>query len=592
MQYVIGEEIRDFRYQSKFVSLVPQTKLGEPLEPGRRLHEHLWRGRTILRKRLYFGKRPEERGLRWYDYAIYFAERSAAPIKIAYANISTHNHFVIDRGRVVFNAHGHVLVAGSPDATLEIAGILNSSVACFWLKQVSHNKGGPGGGSSKDEKWRDFYEFTGTKLQEYPLPSSFPRERARLLDSLAQELSGAAPAASLAALLTGSDGELLQAVDAAQERWERLRCRMVFEQEELDWEVYRLYGVVEDDLTYHGGDIDELLVGERAFEIALARGVAKGTVKTRWFSDFCQAQTEVLPKRWPSGYARLVDGRLSLIAARPDIGLLETPDFKRTWSTTPWDAQLREALEAFILDRLEDPGWWRDAHDVSVRSVAQLADLVRHDEPAMRAITLLTGTRDADVPAVISKLMTGEAVPFLAAHRYSPSGLEKHAEWEKVWDLQRREDAGEKVQAPVPPKYNIKDFRSTAIWQARGKLDVPKERFISYPDVHLENDPTVVFGWAGWDHRDQAIALARLVQTASDEVRVALLAGLVELEPWLHQWHAEPDARTGASPAETITAMLDGEAYELGMTRADLRAWRPPAPPGDAVGRVETKKGV
>jgi len=96
--------------------------------------------------------------------------------------------------------------------------------------------------------------------------------------------------------------------------------------------------------------------------------------------------------------------------------------------------------------------------------------------------------------------------------------------------------------------------------------------------VHHENDPTAVFGWAGWDHRDQAIALARLVQTASDEVRVPLLAGLVELEPWLNQWHAEPDSRTGASPAETITAMLDGQAYELGMTRADLRAWRPPAP--------------
>ena len=52
---------------------------------------------------------------------------------------------------------------------------------------------------------------------------------------------------------------------------------MIAIQEELDWEVYRLYGLIdEDDLTYVTDDLPGLALGERAFEIALARAVAGG----------------------------------------------------------------------------------------------------------------------------------------------------------------------------------------------------------------------------------------------------------------------------------------------------------------------------
>jgi len=577
-RFVEGEQVRDFAFSSDVIAIFPY-----PVDAAMEAQTVFWPYRTNLRNGLAFGQTREDRGVWWGEYILPNHPRLSASRLIAFAFVATHNHFVLDRGGKVFKQSAPVIKlpeGATEDDHLDLLGVLNSSTACFWLKQVSHNKGSTvdtRGARQTLAPWEDFYEFTGTKLQEYPLPTPLPRERARLLDSLAQELSAAAPAARLATILTDGDIDLISAVEETHGRWEQLRRQMIFEQEELDWDVYRLYGLVEEDLTFHG-DLTELELGHRAFEIALARAVAAGTAETAWFERHGSTPIIEIPGSWPADYRALVERRLELISSDPFINLLERPEYKRRWATDGWDAQLREALEAFILDRLEDPGRWRDAHDVVVRSIAQLADLVRHDEPAMRAITLLTGTRDADVPAVISKLMTGEAVPFLAAHRYSPSGLEKRAEWEKVWDLQRREDAGEKVQVPVPPKYGPKDFRSTAIWQARGKLDVPKERFISYPEVHHENDPTAVFGWAGWDHRDQAIALARLVQTASDEVRVPLLAGLVELEPWLNQWHAEPDSRTGASPAETITAMLDGQAYELGMTRADLRAWRPPAP--------------
>ena len=74
---------------------------------------------------------------------------------------------------------------------------------------------------------------------------------------------------------------------------------------------------------------------------------------------------------------------------------------------------------------------------------------------------------------------------------------------------QRREDAGEAVgPIPVPPKYAAADFKSTDIWRLRGKLDVPKERFISYPSAERDSDRSLVVGWAGWNHLQQAMALA------------------------------------------------------------------------------------
>jgi hypothetical protein len=83
-------------------------------------------------------------------------------------------------------------------------------------------------------------------------------------------------------------------------------------------------------------------------------------------------------------------------------------------------------------------------------------------------------------------------------------------------------------------------------WRNRGKLDVPKERFISYPGLGRDGDPTELLGWAGWDHLAQARALAAVYLDRRQQAGwpaerlLPLLAGLLELEPWLQQWHGEP----------------------------------------------------
>jgi hypothetical protein len=156
--------------------------------------------------------------------------------------------------------------------------------------------------------------------------------------------------------------------------------------------------------------------------------------------------------------------------------------------------------------------------------------------------------------------------------------------WEQVWDAQLSEDRGKDVGAiPVPPKYAQVDFRSAIYWRHRGKLDVPKERFVLVPNAERGADPSPVVGWAGWDERDLARAIAgRLMELREHEAAgvervTSLLAGVLELLPPMHRRHPESDPLYGGPPGQYFEGWLDGQLAELALTRDNLRAWRPPA---------------
>ncbi|MGC1721896.1 MAG: BREX-2 system adenine-specific DNA-methyltransferase PglX [Isosphaeraceae bacterium] len=500
---------------------------------------------------------------------------------INFANVATHNHFALTRGGMVFNAHAPVIKLpgeASLDSHLEILGVLNSSVACFWLKLNSQGKAGSGiGRGIQPEDWMERYEFTGTTLQDFPLSAVMPVERGRGLDKLGREAEEHDPVTLFSSRAPTADG-----LDSTQAVNEKLRAQMISAQEELDWECYQLYGLVEENLTYGGDDLPGLALGERAFEIVLARAVEAGEGETAWFARHGSTPIAEIPGHWPTAYRGLVQRRIELIASNPSIRLLERPEYKRRWSQEPWEKRQERALRGWLLDQLEQRRFWFDAQGRPLpRSVGQLADEVARDADLLSVLGLWEGRPDVPVTQSLVRLLADEAVPFLAAYRYKDSGLRKREAWEETWRLQRLEDAGEKVgMIAVPPKYTSADFRRNSYWQARGKLDMPKERFVLYPDAGRETDPTPLLGWAGWNHAQQALALAMIIGDRekdgwADERLVPLVAGLAELQPWVEQWHGEVDADYGVSLAAFCREQLTARAAQVGRTLEELAGWRP-----------------
>src|SRR5262249_1903470 len=117
----------------------------------------------------------------------------------------------------------------------------------------------------------------------------------------------------------------------------------------------------------------------------------------------------------------------------------------------------------------------------------------------------------------------------------------------------------------------------------RGSLSVPLERLISYLGCESDEDNEPIFGWAGWDHLQRAQALAALYIKRRDgegwqkDRLTPMLAGLLELLPWIKQWRNEPsDEYGGLRMGDYFQQFLDAGCRHLGLTHDELRAWRPP----------------
>ncbi|MET7749028.1 BREX-2 system adenine-specific DNA-methyltransferase PglX [Micromonospora sp. NPDC005367] len=591
---VIGEVVRDWESVAEDHALVPYKADLKPMPFDVRATwgRHLWSLRRILGSTTGFGGQTRgESDDPWWTWYRWVPERYRTPLSIAFAFVATHNHLVLDRGGKVFKQSAPVIKlpkGASEDDHLRLLGVLNSSTACFWLKQVSQSKGNGGiGGGISDELWEHRYEFTGTKLQEFPLPSAYPLELSREIDGLAQRLATVTPAAVAAAGVPTRER-----LYAAEREWHSVRARMIALQEELDWQVYSLYGLLDEELVAPAGSVPELKLGERAFEIVLARKMRDEGVETQWFARHGSMTITELPAHWSDEYRAVVERRIAVIEGNRNIGLIERPECKRRWATDGWDAMQAKALRDWLLDRCEARELWYHHVDGLEQprplTTAQLADELRRDADVLTVAGIYAPGQD--LGRVIADLVADEHVPHLAALRYKDSGLAKRADWEQVWDLQRQEDALPDEAAkrefrkgiPVPPKYTSADFLKTSYWKHRGKLDVPKERFVSYPGASRDGDPSLLVGWAGWDHREQAQALATLIVAREQEDGWAadrllpLVAGLREILPWVRQWHGEFDPEWGASPADIYAGFLAETTNRLHLTDEALTSWRPP----------------
>ncbi len=583
--FVIGESVKDWALSDIPLAIYPYDSIGgEPVVPDTCLARHFWTYMTTLKGRSVFGKSVTERNEPWYVHLEHYRSKLKTPLSISFAEVSTHNHFVLDRGGKVFKQTAPVIklpTEATEDEHLGLLGLLNSSVGCFWLKQVCHNKGGGGiNEGHRGDKWEFFFAFNSTKVAEFPLIDPRPLDLARRLDTLSSERVATLPDALLR---EGQPLPTRATLDAARNQAESLRSRMIALQEELDWRCYRLYGLLPEG----AGELEhpnppEVRLGERAFEIVLARRIAAGKEETTWFERHGSTPITDLPAHWPADYCAVVERRIALIGAERNIGLIERPEYKRRWNTPAWAEQEQAALRDWLLARLESPRYWPRDEAAQLSSLHRLADAARLDPDFMQIAELYAGRADFDVTRLVSELVSAESVPFLPVLRYTETGLRKRAQWEDCWALQRREDGGEDVgKIPVPPKYQSKDFQKADFWRLRGGLDVPKERWVSYPGCERGADGSLPVAWAGWDHLQHATALAAYYLDMKDsegwptERLLPLLAGLLELLPWLKQWHNALDPHFGERMGDYYDGFVRDEARALGVTLEQLRDWKP-----------------
>jgi hypothetical protein len=648
MTNVEGDKVRDWIISDANATLFPYEPDLTPIEESltHPVIQFLWPHRNHLWLRREPNGNHREIGLPWYVWSRFQRERFRQPLAVPFAFVATHNHFVLDRGGRVFKQSAPVIklpAEANEDDHLALLGILNTSTACFWMKQVFQPKGGAGiGRGIHDEKWEERLEFTGTGLESFPLPASRPLDLARALQAASERESENAPAAVMARWAADTAAEpassaraSLATALAAAAAAQAIRRERISLQEELDWQSYSLYGLVDSPLTYPAlKALPPIDLGERAFEIALARRVAAGKASTTWFARHGSTPVTEIPAGWPADYRALVQKRLETIENIQNVRLIEQPEYKRRWSQEPWAKRQGEVLREFLLSRLERlfdfDGRMNESAEptatlpMGLVSLGEIATAAGRDPLFVEAAEVFTGDVGFDRLSLVRALVEPEQVPLLSALRYKPTGLRKHAEWQAVWELQRREDAIDartalppgdpkrltKLEADVekartvgdiavPPKYTSADFAKPSYWSLRGRLDVPKERFVSFPGV-TGPDGTPLVAWAGLDHLELAKAIGDfygLVQTeygGSDDARlVPLLANLAELLPWVRQWHAAPLGHYGGPPADFFEPFVKAEAESRGLTWDSLKAWTPPAAPrGKAAAKKATKKAA
>ena len=622
--FVAGDQVRDWVVFREDDAFAPYDEDGEPLQfdDGVPWGRRLWPYRTTLGSVIGFAKKTrKESGDLWWTWYRWIPERVSSTSKLAFPFVASHNHFAHVGNRLLLNRSLPVLIPKTKKAMItwgELLPFLNSSTVCFWMKQVSQQKQMTGGdGIRLEDRAKVPYEFSATQLKRLPIPPTFHKsewldrlrrlaDQFRALADQADETTASSIATHILDTDAGPETLWLEAI----EKRRIIQRRMVFVQEEIDFTVYALFGLCGPELLLSDmddvGDTDLTCPpGSRPFEIH--RGASNEGFEV----------PKKIPSEWSEKQVSLWEARVQGIRSNPDLQVIEDPHYKRRWvgrqglfNHAAQEDEFQAACQSAMLDRMETLlATFAERSKLSILSAGTFADELRADQLFMRLGEAFSGRQDFDVAKLASTLVRQEGVPSLSIHRYKPSGLRKHAEWQKTWAQQRKEDAidaevgvdaldigdTERLERlksadqlkqqrvgpiPAPPKYVSGDFKLGTYWRLRGKLDVPKERFVLFPDCERDADSTPVLAWAGWNHLEQAQSIAAYYEEVrnegwSDERRVPLLASVLELVPWLKQWHNEYDATYGMRLGDFFEDFVTTEARAMGKAVDDIRRWTP-----------------
>ena len=621
---VDGGRVRDWAVEPACEVLFPyDSNMDFNISPSQ--YKYLWPLRNLLWLRNTFGDKTfKDAGRHFAEYHQMPKDRNKNPVSICYGEVATHNHFAFDREGKVFNQTAPVikLIGSAAESDyLEVLGLLNSSVACFWMKQVFYPKGGDhvGGDGARVRKtlWDERYQLAGTGMKKFPIAKDPQRDVLRItkeIELVSREMSELRPKKFIRLEFAR---DLEGTLRSAKLRYIECGFKLVALQEELDWCVYSLYGLIDSNCCYYG-ELPAVRMGQRAFEIKMAKNLEVGGREQGdivWFERHGSKFSSEIPSDFPVDYQDLVRRRLDTMEANPWVKILERPEYKRRWVRDTWEGMLKADLKEFFLDRLEGM-----CDFAQLQTCAQLADKLRVDTNALEILRLYFGGDLFDVQDFVSQLIADNNAPQMACARLKYTAMPKFRAWQDTWNMQRQEDAidakygidqplvekdlgdtenkakydlalsqaklekAEKVgDIPLPPQYKSVDFRKPLYWTLRGKLDVARERFFSLPGCEKGGDSTLVIGWAGLNHLQRAQAIAGWYLDRKEgegwetERLMPMLVALDELVPWLKQWHNEVDPEFGERMGDYYEGFLLEELRHLELTRADLLGWQPAA---------------
>jgi hypothetical protein len=288
---------------------------------------------------------------------------------------------------------------------------------------------------------------------------------------------------------------------------------MVALQEELDWLTYGSYRLIDPVETVAPDAVEPLAPGHRPFEVLAARAddEADDDEKSKWWERHGHDRVTELPARYQGAHRARLEARITAIEADPRLQLLESFAFKRRWQTPDLLAEAKIAANDWLLDRLED--LFAEGGALARPRPYRLEAIVSalQADPRVAAVAAVAaGSVSFELPRLVEALLKANALPDHPWRVYSADGLRTRAAWLTTWAAQDREDAGEKVEVPLPPKYAKTDFQRSEYFQTRGKLDVPREHFVAFTDLGAP-----AWGWNGW--RDLARATAQV--EALEQVR-------------------------------------------------------------------------
>ncbi|MDQ3363901.1 MAG: BREX-2 system adenine-specific DNA-methyltransferase PglX [Myxococcota bacterium] len=583
---VIGEGVRDWGLQIAGLVVFPYDGDLNVLAPeAARLEiEFLKPYYPRTRHRRRFGTPMLERGLTAYELQEIYPEKLRTPLTIAFAEVATHNHFALDRGGKLFKQTAPVIklpVGSTEDEHLMLLGLLNSSTACFWMKQVFQNKAGSGiGRGIQPESWMDRYQHDSTKMGMFPVLDTRSKTLpyGSKLDAIAHARSVHSTRSVVDSSSWKSGAELRHALDERHAKNFADLTKMIALQEELDWLCYSLYGLDTASDVVAPARIEacpptwlpwnqSFAAKDAANRQTLERGEEPDEQPSDWWTRHRWEPLTELPQEASAALRKRVEARRVRTAATPALALIESANFKRRWYKPDYVEQERVALTEWLADRVEQAAKTRS----QAFSLEQLVANLQDDTRVLAVCEVLTGRKDFSLSQLVANALQDGAVPSHRFHVYTPAGIVKREVWERTWADQRREDAGEKVTPEVPPPYSSGDFLKPNYWRLRGKLDVPKERFIAFTEVPGRAGVETLYGWAGWTAQQRVKAILAIDEELEDaSMPLADRIGLLDTA-----WRLLPDvAREDAATATRLKAELQALVSPEGPSAVLIEDWK------------------